>query len=238
MIKVFVAVFCLVAFCFCSRKETEPSVYVPPVTTPPSSNAGKTFLALGDSYTIGQSVAEAERFPAQTVSLLKGQGVAIANPLYIAQTGWTTANLQTAIVSANPSSTYDVVTLLIGVNDQYQRMDTTGYAARFTTLLEKAIQLAQGRKSRVFVLSIPDYSVTPFVPAPDKPRVRMEIDLFNGINRRITMAYEVSYTDITPSSRQAETNASLIANDNLHPSGQEYKKWAEMLAPKIKAALL
>jgi lysophospholipase L1-like esterase len=206
----------------------------PPVIIPP---AAKTYLALGDSYTIGQSVSPSERFPAQTVSILKPQGIVMADPVYIAQTGWTTANLQNAITSQNPSPTYDIVSLLIGVNDQYQGMDTAGYAIRFTQLLEKSVQLAKGMKSNVFVLSIPDYSVTPFVSQANKARVRMEVDWFNTINKRITLAYGVSYTDITPSTREAETNPALLATDNLHPSGLEYKKWADMLAPKIKAVL-
>lgn len=215
-----------------------------PAYTPPrdtvsfsSTDTAKSFLALGDSYTIGQSVAATERFPAQIVALLKSLRIKVSDPVYIAQTGWTTSNLQAAITLQNPLPTYDVVTLLIGVNDQYQHLDTGGYAQRFTQLLARAIELAQGRKERVFVLSIPDYSVTPFVSATDKPRVRMEIEQFNAINKRITIAYGVSYTDITPSTRQAGTNAALLANDNLHPSGLEYKKWAEMLLPKIKAVL-
>ena len=223
----------------CCNKNAASTVPVSPADTtpvPPAANA-KSYLALGDSYTIGQSVAANERFPAQTVALLKQQGINIAEPVYIAQTGWTTGNLQNAIATQNPSPTYDVVSLLIGVNDQYQRMDTGGYAVRFTQLLEKSIQLAKGKKTNVFVLSIPDYSVTPFVAAGDKPRVRMEIDRFNAINKRITTAYGISYTDITPSTREAENNPALIASDGLHPSGLEYRKWAEMLAPKMKAVL-
>ena len=223
----------IISFFFsCSKKTVSPTVSVPPTITP-----SKSYLALGDSYTIGQSVAANERFPAQTVSLLKQQGININNPVYIAQTGWTTANLQATIASQNPPATFDVVSLLIGVNDQYQGMDTSGYALRFTQLLEKAIQLAGGKKSNVFVLSIPDYSATPFVAAVNKSKVSMEIDWFNAINKRITATYNVSYTDITPSTREALTNAALVANDNLHPSGLEYKKWAEMLAPKMSAVL-
>jgi lysophospholipase L1-like esterase len=229
---VFFIVFSLLAFS-CGKKgglETPP---LPPVGMPSAS----TYLALGDSYTIGQSVPQAERFPAQTVAILRQQGVSVENPVYIAQTGWTTGNLQSAIEAQNPPASFDVVTLLIGVNDQYQRMDTGGYALRFTRLLEKSISLAKGRKDRVFVLSIPDYSATPFVPERDKERVAKEIDLFNAVNSRIAGAYGVSYTDITPSSREAAGNSSLVATDNLHPSGAEYRKWAELLAPKIKAAL-
>ena len=217
-------------FSSCNKKTAAP------VTITPPPNA-KTYLALGDSYTIGQSVSPAERFPTQTVAILKQQGIVIADPVYIAQTGWTTTNLHNALISQSPISTYDIVSLLIGVNDQYQGMDTAGYASRFTQLLEISITAAKGKKSNVFVLSIPDYSVTPFVSSGNKARVRMEIDWFNTINKRITLAYGVSYTDITPSTREAETNPALLANDNLHPSGLEYKKWAEMLAPKIKAVL-
>jgi lysophospholipase L1-like esterase len=226
--------------CFsCGKKTTEPYTYYPRPDTIPTSatTSDRTYLALGDSYTIGQSVTEQERFPALAVSLLKQQGIKMANPVYIAQTGWTSFNLQQAITSQNPSPSFDVVSLLIGVNDQYQRLDTAGYAVRFTQLLEKAIHLAKGKKSNVFVLSIPDYSVTPFVSTSDKQRVSAEIDWFNSINKRITTTYGVSYTDITPSTRGASTNPSLLASDNLHPSGLEYIKWAEMLAPKMKVVL-
>jgi len=219
-------------FFSCNKKTVAPTVSVPPTLTP-----AKTYLALGDSYTIGQSVAANERFPAQTVSLLKQQGINLNDPVYIAQTGWTTANLQSAIANQNPPSTFDVVSLLIGVNDQYQGMDTSGYALRFTQLLEKAIQLAGGKKSNVFVLSIPDYSATPFVAPVNKSKVSMEINWFNAINKRITESYNVNYTDITPSTREAATNTALVANDNLHPSGLEYKKWADMLAPKMRTVL-
>ncbi|MEP7255647.1 MAG: GDSL-type esterase/lipase family protein, partial [Ferruginibacter sp.] len=128
---------------------------------PSASGPVKTWLALGDSYTIGQSVTIAETFPAQTANLLKQSGINIGLPDYIATTGWTTINLDAAIKTKDPGM-YDVVSLLIGVNDQYQRHDTTGYRQRFTGLLTKAIELANGKKENVFVLSIPDYSVTPF----------------------------------------------------------------------------
>ena len=227
----------LVVLFACSKGKALYMAPTPVITPVPTSAANKTFLALGDSYTIGQSVPEAQRFPSQTAAILQQQGWRISSPVYIAQTGWTTADLQAAIASRNLAPGYDVVTLLIGVNDQYRRMDTAGYARRFEELLQKAISLARDKKSNVFVVSIPDYSATPFVPAPDKARVSMEVDAFNQINRRITEAFGVSYTDITPGSRDASTNSSLVASDGLHPSGLEYKKWAELLAPKIKAVL-
>lgn len=235
------SIFCFLVVCFCfacSKKDTGISINTPPAPSPAQgANIPKTYLALGDSYTIGQGVQASQRFPAQTVVLLKQAGLTVAEPLYIAQTGWTTSNLQAAVTTENPSSSFDVVTLLIGVNDQYQRMDTGGYALRFIQLLQKAIQLAGGRKERVFVLSIPDYSVTPFVASQEKERVRKEIDLFNDVNKRITAENGVSYTDITPSTREAVTDMTLLASDNLHPSGREYQKWAEKLAPKINSVL-
>lgn len=225
----------LVTILACSRSIPEGNASNPPAA-PTGTDTVVTYLAPGDSYTIGQGVAANQRFGAQTVAILRQQGIKMADPVYIAQTGWTTANLQAAIGQQNPQAA-DLVTLLIGVNDQYRGMDTAGYAQRFTQLLQKAVQLAKGNKQRVFVLSIPDYSVTPFVPASQKERVRKEIDWFNAINKRITMAEGISYTDITPSTRQAENNPALLAEDNLHPSGLEYKKWAEMLAPKMTTAL-
>ncbi len=231
-IKLLIAIFSLAASC--SKSNQLPSD-INPVS--PTTDTVYSFLSLGDSYTIGTSVTEAERFPAQTADLLRQQGLKIKEPRYIATNGWTTINLQNAINASDVKPVFDIVTLLIGVNDQYQGLDTSGYAIRFGQLLSKAIFLAGGKKERVFVLSIPDYSVTPFVSASNKALVRKEIDWFNAINKRITEANQVSYTDITQISREAETNPALIANDNLHPSGLQYKKWAMMLAPKIKAAL-
>jgi lysophospholipase L1-like esterase len=231
----------ILSFCSFSCDKKERNTYIPTpridTITFPQNDTAKTYLALGDSYTIGQSVPEIARFPAQTVTRLKSLAIKMADPVYIAQTGWTTAGLQQGISFQNPPATFDIVSLLIGVNDQYQRLDTGGYAIRFTQLLEKSIQLAKGKKSNVFVVSIPDYSATPFVPFADKPRVSMEVDWFNAINKRIADVYGVSYTDITPSSREAASNPLLIASDNLHPSGTEYFKWAEMLAPKMKSVL-
>jgi len=238
IMRLLIFTFLLIVVFSCVRGEAPLNTGLPGIDT--SSNAQTdsllSYIALGDSYTIGQSVSESARFPAQTVSILRQQGIKISNPVYIAQTGWTTAHLKQAIAIQNPAA-FNVVTLLIGVNDQYQGIDTGSYTLRFTQLLEKAIELAKGKKTNVFVLSIPDYSVTPYVAIADKSRISVEIDWFNSINKRITMVYGVSYTDITPSTRQAATNPSLIAVDNLHPSASEYQKWAEMLAPKMKAVL-
>ena len=207
----------------------------PPDTT--ITEKGAKYLALGDSYTIGENVQESERFPAQTVQLLRAQNINVQDPEYIATTGWTTSNLFSAINSQKPAKNFDIVTLLIGVNDQYQRGDTIGYRERFSVLLNKAIDFAGGRKTHVFVLSIPDYSVTPFVAENDKAEVSLQVDLFNMINKEVTLQNSIAYIDITPSTRQAANNASLIAKDGLHPSGKEYAVWAGMLAPVMKKVI-
>lgn len=132
---------------------------------------------------------------------------------------------------------HDLVSLLIGVNDQYQQWDTTGYRTRFTRLLEKSIVLAKGLKNHVFVLSIPDYSVTPFASYGDTLQISRQIDQFNAINRSVTDQYQCNYLDITPSTREAKNNPSLLAADGLHPSGLEYKKWAERLGQMMLGIL-
>lgn len=188
----------------------------------------KTYLALGDSYTIGQSVAPQERFPVQTKQWLTARGINMAEPQIIATTGWTTTNLANAI-SSGVSGPYSVVSLLIGVNDQYQTHDTIGYRSRFSSLLNTAVSLAGNQRSHVFVISIPDYSVTPFAANSDTATIRRQIDQFNVINKEVTAQSLCNYLDITPSTREALNDPSLLAGDGLHPSGKEYKKWAERL---------
>lgn len=221
----------IVALFACIKKQTAvtPGPYIPPVIPPVvTTGTAKTYLALGDSYTIGQGVPETARFPNQTAAWLKLNGINLTVTDIIATTGWTTNSLQSALNIQNPVN-HDVVSLLIGVNDQYQTHDTTGYRQRFTLLLERSIQLAKGKKENVFVLSIPDYSVTPFAAGSDTARIRLEIDWFNAINKDVTASYNCAYLDITPSNREARYNPSLIATDGLHPSGSEYKKWADRL---------
>jgi len=213
---------------------TTPPDTVTVTPPPPADTTHKRYLALGDSYTIGQSVAENERFPAQAAALLLRDSIYFDPPEYIATTGWTTQNLQDAIAQHQPVGPYDAVTLLIGVNDQYQHLDTGGYRIRFTQLLQQAIALAGNRKQRVFVLSIPDYGVTPF--ANGATGISQQIDEFNAINKEITLAYGVPYIDITGLSRQAATDRTLIASDGLHPSGKQYALWVGALAPVVEKA--
>lgn len=194
------------------------------------------YLALGDSYTIGQGVSEMERFPFYTVQALRAQGIAIEKPDYIATTGWTTGNLLAAINAAAPPK-YDFVTLLIGVNDQYQGVDTALYRVRFVQLLVKAKALVSERLERVVVLSIPDYSATPFVHPTNKAAVSKEIDEFNAINKDETIRQGIPYIDITPSTRRAAVDGSLLAPDSLHYSGRAHEQWAQSVAATVKTTL-
>lgn len=196
-----------------------------------------TYLALGDSYTIGHSLTEKERFPYFVSQFLNNYGFPVNKLRYIAETGWSTFALQNAIANAEPLDSFDIVTLLIGVNDQYQGLDTAGYRVRFTQLLNKAVSIANNNYKYVFVLSIPDYSATPFVGNSDKEKVRKEIDNFNAINKEVTLQHNISYTDITVLSREVTTNPSLLANDGLHYSAEEHYRWAERLMQSILPVL-
>lgn len=203
---------------------------------PPSNSVDsihKTYLALGDSYTIGESVAESDRFPVQTVQLLRQQNIDIANPDIIAVTGWTTGNLLNALNNNPPKKNYSVVTLLIGVNNQYQGKSLNEYKTEFTELLLRAIKYAGDNTKHVFVISIPDYSVTPFAQGSDTAGIAKEIDAFNAANKAITLNEGVAYIDITPISREVKNDPSLVAGDGLHPSGIQYKRWSELIAAEV-----
>jgi lysophospholipase L1-like esterase len=221
----------------CTKKAEDP----PPVPNIPFTPVQPTqplkMLALGDSYTIGQSVTIDERFPHQTAALLRQQNRSLLTPEYVAQTGWTTANLLTAIDNAGKPFNFDIVTLLIGVNNQYQGRDTNEYRIQFTQCLQKAIQHAGERRSRVFVLSIPDYGATPFGKRLNPVQIANEINAFNRINEAITKSFGITYIEITEGSRQATNDPSLVAVDGLHPSGKEYAKWAQKLSTQILQVL-
>ena len=192
-----------------------------------------TFLALGDSYTIGESVPIYENFPYQTVQLLRKSGISVHAPEIVAKTGWTTDELMAGIDKTIFEKSYDIVTLLIGVNNQYRGKDPSTYEKEFEQLLNKAIAFAGGNKQNVFVLSIPDWGATPFAASRDRIKIGNEIDLFNAINKKSTDAAGIAYISITEGSREANSNASLVAKDGLHPSGLEYGRWAKKLADTI-----
>lgn len=225
--------FCLLLAC---NKNTEQAM----INTADKNNGeGLTYLALGDSYTIGESVAQKESFPYQLVSELKTQKITVANPKIIAKTGWTTDELETAIKAENIVQSYDIVTLLIGVNNQYRSYSTTTYRKEFAALLQTAIKFAGKNKKRVFVVSIPDWGVTPFGKGSgrDTQAIATEIDTFNAINKEETLAAAgVSYIDITVASRNAAKDAALVANDGLHPSGKMYNEWAVKVGQAITTA--
>jgi lysophospholipase L1-like esterase len=194
------------------------------------------FLALGDSYTIGEGVPEAERWPVQLAALVRARGVALGDPEIIARTGWTTDELAAAIDSAAPRGPCALVSLLIGVNNQYRGRDPGEYRAQFSDLLGRAIGLAGGDARRVIVVSIPDWGVTPFAAGKDRARIAAEIDRFNAINRAESEARGARYVDIMPDSR-AMTGANAFAADGLHPSGATYARWANAALPQALAAL-
>jgi len=193
----------------------------------------RSFLALGDSYTIGESVPIYESFPYQTVQLLRNKGMSIHAAEIIAKTGWTTDELMAGIERTTFEKSYDIVTLLIGVNNQYRGKDPSAYEKDFEKLLNKAIAFAGGNKQHVFVLSIPDWGATPFAADKDRVKIGKEIDQFNAINRKITEKTGIAYVSITEGSREATSNALLVAKDGLHPSGIEYGRWAKKLADAI-----
>ena len=185
------------------------------------------YLALGDSYTIGESVSPLQSFPFQFVSLLRSAKLHCDDPVIIAKTGWTTDELSEAIHSTKPSADFSIVTLLIGVNNQYRGRSVEEYKKEFENLLLQAIHFASGNKEHVFVLSIPDYSYTPFAANMDKKKIHDQIDEFNVVNKAIAFNIGVKYVDITPVSRT--TDLSFFANDGLHPSPKQYAEWSKLL---------
>ena len=193
----------------------------------------RKYLALGDSYTIGESVSEAERWPNQLVDSLNKKGYKIGKPTMIATTGWRTDNLKNAINIAQLKPEYDLVSLLIGVNNQYQGKPADQYAKEFEDLLKTAIHLAKGKKENVIVVSIPDYGYTPF-GKPKQEAITKAIDLFNEINARITYQYKVQYFNITEISRDGLTEPDLVASDGLHPSGKMYAEWVELIVRDLE----
>ncbi len=241
-------------FAFCT------SLFVSCTSVQTSNNAEKiyisetkkiNYLALGDSYTIGESVKIRERFPVQLAEKIEflssneegnkenQNRIYFENPIIIAKTGWTCEELLTDIRLREQKNDlkqkYDIVSLLIGVNDQYDKQDSTKYKQRFEKLLQKAISLAGTDASKVFVISIPDYGMTDYAKNKklNAQKITQEIDYYNKINKEITLKYKVKYFDITPISRKAGTDKSLIASDGLHPSEKMYSEWIELMANEV-----
>jgi lysophospholipase L1-like esterase len=195
------------------------------------------FLALGDSYTIGEGVNGEGRWPAQLARALRDGGMSIAEPQIIAKTGWTTSELDAAIDAAAPQGTYSMVTLLIGVNDQYRGQSVESYRPKFRALLQRAIAFAAGKAGQVIVLSIPDWGVTPFARDRDTAAIRREIDAFNQANRDEAEAFGARYVDITPETRAAGSDAAMLASDGLHPSAAMYERWVRLVLPVARVSI-
>ncbi len=190
----------------------------------------KTYLALGDSYTIGEKVLVEENFPNQTVALLNGK---LSIPQIIATTGWTTDELDAAITAANITTTFDIVSLLIGVNNQYRERTVNNFEIEFEHLLQRAIAFANNNSTHVVVLSIPDWGVTPFAEGRDREKIAREIDAYNLVCKIAAQKFNTHFIDITTAQRLDGNKEEFLAADKLHPSGKEYTKWAKRLAEKI-----
>jgi lysophospholipase L1-like esterase len=204
-----------------------------------SGSPDAAFLALGDSYTIGEGVAENERWPVQLAARLRAQGIAIEQPRIIARTGWSTDELSAAMDAAKLHPPYGLVTLLIGVNNQYRGRPLDEYRVEFRALLARAIALAGDEARRVVVVSIPDWGVTPFARGEgrDARQVATQIDAFNAIAHEEAGAKLARFVDITGISRAADVRDLLVA-DGLHPSGAQYARWVEAIAPLARAVLM
>jgi lysophospholipase L1-like esterase len=204
---------------------------------PSAAVASPRFLALGDSYTIGEGVSTMERWPERVAQALRGRGVAVGDPTIIARTGWTTDELSKAIDADHPEGTYGLVTLLIGVNDQYRGRPAEEYRQPFVNLLHRAIGFAGGNAKRVVVISIPDWGVTPFATGRDRAVIAAEIDRFNAINREESARAGARWVDVTAISRRAATDRSLVTGDGLHPSATMHVHWVEPIAAAAAEAL-
>lgn len=192
-----------------------------------------TYLALGDSYTIGEGVPLYESYPYRTVQLLRKAGKLVNGPEIIAKTGWTTSELASYIDHTILSPVYDFVSLLIGVNNQYRGLSPSHYSLEFEELLNRAISFAGNKASNVFVLSIPDWGLTPFAKSRDTNQITREISAFNNINRSISATHKVNYIDITTGSPETAHDPSFLTSDGLHPSGKAYARWAGLLFSEI-----
>jgi len=196
-----------------------------------------TYLALGDSYTIGESVLVNDRWPVQLAGLLRQINMDVTDPDIIACTGWTTAELQDAISKSDNQKKYDLVSLLIGVNNQYRGQPLPIYRTEFQGLLQTAIGFADGKAGHVVVLSIPDWGYSPFAQGRDKAMISAEIDQFNAIAQDECQRANVAFINITPTTRQFTGNTEFV-RDDLHYSGLHMRRWAEQALPIVKPLLV
>lgn len=206
---------------------------------PIGQSPGLRYLALGDSYTIGEGVPEAGRWPLQLANALRADGIPMADPRIIAQTGWTTGELDAAIDAAQPAAEYDLVSLLIGVNNQYRGLGVDEYRTQFSALLERATGFAREQRDRVLVLSIPDWGVTPFARRELRSAARIadEIDAYNGAAQEACVQRGVAFVDITAISRARGAEPQMLVEDDLHPSMAMYAEWTRLVLPWARTLL-
>jgi len=231
----------LITFLFilfsCAKEEENYSIDTvkDSITTDNSSQTESTYLALGDSYTIGQSVSVEDSFPSILVTELNNLDNYFIPPKVIARTGWTTQNLKNAIFEENIQQNFDIVSLLIGVNNQYQGKSVSEFRTEFTELLEMAIVFANNNPKNVVVISIPDWSGSPYGQNFNQEIIGQEINNYNSIKKEITLNKQVSFINITELTRQAEGNDAYFASDGLHFSGLMHQLWVdEILKYKFK----
>lgn len=217
----------------CSCKADSDNDKVKPIPMPDEPQAVLTYLALGDSYTIGEGVRETERWPVQLSGLLNTAGIRVQSPLIIARTGWTTDELMAELDRRQIANTFDLVSLLIGVNNQYRGRPVSQFRTELVRLIDRAIQYAGGDTSRVFLVSIPDWGVTPFATGRDRAQIASEINAYNEVIRQEAEARNILFFNITDISRLAATDNSLLADDRLHPSGKMYRMWVELMLPSV-----
>jgi acyl-CoA thioesterase I len=228
----FFQIICLAAvLSACSKQTTTISQPIVP-NTKQSDTFKVNYLALGDSYTIGQSVAFEENFPNQLAKALANDTILFNEVKIIATTGWTTTNLINAINNQNLDKKYNLVSLLIWVNNQYQNKPIELYKTEFKTLLNIAIAFANFDTTKVFVVSIPDYGFTPF-GKNNQSTISTQLENYNQINKSITDSLNVSYVNITPISQMGLSNPELVASDGLHPSAVMYKMWVDLIKPVV-----
>jgi lysophospholipase L1-like esterase len=198
-----------------------------------------SYLALGDSYTIGESVDTSMRWPVQLTDELRAEGYSIQDPKIVARTGWTTDELKDAMDTSTFNPPYDMVSLLIGVNNQYRGRDTSNFKKELSLLMERAIELAGGHPENVIIVSIPDWGVTPFALKQDRDpdQISSEIDDFNSIKKNLSQQKGLNYIYITDISREVPDKPGYLADDELHPSGEMYRDWVRQILPVAKGVL-
>ncbi|MDZ7805706.1 MAG: SGNH/GDSL hydrolase family protein [Gracilimonas sp.] len=202
-------------------------------TTESDISAPIRYLALGDSYTIGTGIEEDNNYPHQLTDSLTARGYTIDTTAVIATNGWTTTDLKNGINEVQPDSGYDLVSLLIGVNNQYQGLDIELYKTEFNELLDQAITFASGDTSKVMVISVPNYGVTPFGQSRNPVVIRQEIDIYNNLAKQFAADFGIPFINITEIFELAENDPTLIATDDLHPSAKMYAMWVEKILPTV-----